>query len=311
LGSSRASTRARKVKILLRGGLGNQLFQYFTGLEIAKQISGDLILDTSLLPSKAIINRTGISVFPDAIKFEHVGEKKRGVLHRWLPEKFALFVYARVAQLNRIRSLSLSLLGVSNKFLIDETSVKLDSVSRTNQDITVQGLCLTSEPLLEIPKLQLLSLVHPLNPSRWFLVHQKLIESIRPVAIHIRLGDHSRLGETVDVDYIKRAIAWTESNKFKGKVWVFSDEPKRVKDILSPISKNFRIINAPEESEPIESLVLMSQAPVLVMAKSTFSFWAARLGSALGNVAILNKQWLEESNPPAYLKGLDQTWIQL
>jgi hypothetical protein len=287
------------------------LFQYFTGLEIAKQISGNLILDTSLLPAKAFINRTGTSVFPDAIKFEHVGEKKRGVLHRWLPEKFALFVYARVAQLNRIRSFCLSLLGVSNKYLTDETSVKLDSVSRTKQDITVQGLCLTSEPLLEIPKLQLLSLVHPVNPSRWFLVHQKLIESVRPVAIHIRLGDHSRLGETVDVDYIKRAIAWTESNTFKGEVWVFSDEPKRVKDILSPISKNFKIIDAPEECEPIESLVLMSQAPVLVMARSTFSFWAARLGSALGNVSILNKQWLEESNPPAYLKGLDQTWIQL
>lgn len=309
--SSGLGQRARKVKVLLRGGLGNQLFQYFTGVEIVNRFGGTLLLDTSLLPTSTLINRSGVSVFPNAIKFEHIGEIKRGILHRALPEKFALIFYTRLVQLNRIFSKFLYRVGMRSAYLFDENTINIDYVAKENRDITIGSLCLTSDPQFDPSPEQLFSLSTPSNPSSWFLAEQKLIESVRPIAIHIRLGDHSRLGGTIDVGYIKRALAWIEANKLDGQVWVFSDEPERVKTILESVPKNFRIIDYPKNGEPVESLALLAKARILIMARSTFSFWAARLGTAQGNLAILNKDWIEPPDSPIYFKGLDKNWIQI
>jgi hypothetical protein len=303
--------RVRKVKVLLRGGLGNQLFQYFTGVEIVQRFGGTLLLDTSLLPTSTHINRSGVSVFPNAIKFDHIGEIKRGILHGALPEKFALILYTGLAQLNRFLNKFLYLVGIRSVYLFDEHTINIYDVAKENRDITIGSLCLTSDPQIDPSPEQLFSLSNPSKPSSWFLAEQKLIESVRPIAIHIRLGDHSRLGGTIDVGYIKRALAWIEVNKLDGQVWVFSDEPERVSKILESVPKNFRIIDSPEDSEPVESLALLAKAKILIMARSTFSFWAARLGTAQGNLAIMNKDWIESHDSPIYFKGLDKNWIQI
>lgn len=298
----------RKVKVLLRGGLGNQLFQYFTGLEIVNQLGGTLVLDTSLLPKSTFLDSRGLSVFQDAIAFEHLGEKKKGLLYRILPPRLAHYIYTRAAQLDRMLSGTRAHRIFRSGTLARDEIVTMADATRVKGNLTVNSLCLSVDPKLDLRREQVMSLRHPKNQTSWFSEERTLLNSEAPVAIHIRLGDHLRHGLGFDNWYLERVLTWVEAEHPHKPKWVYSDEPMRAADLLETTNREFRMVSPPEESEPIESLALMSMAPVLVLARSTFSYWAGRVSSLSGNTVLANRQWLEETHPPIFLNDTPENW---
>lgn len=302
----------RKVTVYLRGGLGNQLFQYFTALEITKRFGGKIVLDTSLLPLWEFVDYRGISVFPFQLdSFDFTGEVSRGALYKILPQSLSHFLYTRFAQFERGFFTLPALGNVRKNLLVNDAIVDLSTIEPKFRELHLNSLCLSTHPKLEPDDRDLLALSRPVYPSEWFKSQAKLIESERPVAIHIRLGDHVRLGAGFDRPYLERAMGWLRDRGIASQIWIFSDEPDLASEILNGLPFEFRIMQPPVDSPPLESLVLMSMASTLVMAQSTFSYWAACLSSVSGKTVLLNNDWFANNTPTVYMKALRASWIKI
>jgi len=92
------------------------------------------------------------------------------------------------------------------------------------------------------------------------------------IAIHVRAGDFGiKQFPMLTEEYYERAL-----NHFYGRdinqVYIFSDDIKKAKELLSPI---FTYI---ETDNYIHDFYLMRQCKHFIIANSTFSWWAAWLG---------------------------------
>lgn len=121
------------------------------------------------------------------------------------------------------------------------------------------------------------------------------------VALHVRRGDYKNqanaFGE-LNLSYYERALEEIEQRQGElKKVFIFSDEPSYVEEVLIPKLKRLKRM---EVVKPLTSsdqdLYAMSHASSFVLANSSFSWWAASLNSDNRNVtAIYPKPWFRKS----------------
>jgi hypothetical protein len=140
------------------------------------------------------------------------------------------------------------------------------------------------------------------NPSHWFLECLDEIKSFTTIAVHVRLGDHRTVGQHIDLDYISAAIRHSKKEYPNSNIWVFSDDPPLATDILGSLNTDFRFLAQPPTSRPLETLVLMAHAKCLIMSNSSYSWWAANLGTSFGNSAVMSEEWLEPDRVSRFMK---------
>lgn len=102
------------------------------------------------------------------------------------------------------------------------------------------------------------------------------------VCVHARLGDFvgSKKMAQLGRAYYEESIArLQESSRTRiQKIVLFSDDPRRAREILRDIAP-LRIIDKEMLGTPEANMVAMSRAANLVISNSTFSWWSAYLGS--------------------------------
>ena len=103
-----------------------------------------------------------------------------------------------------------------------------------------------------------------------------LVQKNTTITIHVRGGDYSmkaRLGD----DYYTNALSmFKDGLDFKDLV-VFTNDPEHTKLVLK--NYDFKIIDYNQGLDSNLDMFLMSQARNLIIANSTFSWWAAYLGN--------------------------------
>jgi hypothetical protein len=119
--------------------------------------------------------------------------------------------------------------------------------------------------------------------SVWFENFSKEILSKQVVALHVRRGDYFQVQSSFGLlsrDYYKTAITYFQKVLPQSELWVFSDDIFLAKKLLGGIVNDETTwIEPPSNTDPAESLVLMSYAKGLIIANSTFSWWAAATGN--------------------------------
>lgn len=141
------------------------------------------------------------------------------------------------------------------------------------------------------------------------------IGKVDKVALHIRRGDylqahnfHTNLWET---DYYQKAIAMFPDDTFlvfcKDNQDPAQDKKDRqwCREHLPALLGN-RFEMAPYEQTEVEDLNLMASCKSIIMANSSFSFWAAYLGEH--EKVVCPKQWFVDGNQRTEL--LDE-WIKI
>ncbi len=111
------------------------------------------------------------------------------------------------------------------------------------------------------------------------------------IAVHLRLGDYPE-GWRLPEKYYTKAIL-NLSAKFPAATWyVFCEEPEAVKDKMEKCHLTASYIKEYGLSD-IEEFVLMSKCKHFIIANSTYSWWAAWLGSDSGTCVIAPQkgQW--------------------
>lgn len=263
------------------GGLGNQLFIYAMGRAVAERLSCPLFVDlgyysqsnphdTPRVPELDwIIRPDQILTVTQQSRLSHLLTRVRTKFH--LHDSQRVFQEHGFAYDSRIQEISIGtrLLGYFQSW-------------KYFQSISDE---LRADILKQAPK------------SDWFQTEQRLLQELEPwIALHVRRGDYLATNNAqhhglTGRDYYETAIKSIESKLGPCNLVLFSDEPSAAAELISTIHPITRVTKAPNDSHPMESIVLMSQANAIITANSSFSWWAAWLANLEPKLTFTPDPW--------------------
>ena len=134
------------------------------------------------------------------------------------------------------------------------------------------------------------------KPSDWYL---EMCERIGPgtgaIGLHVRRGDYMGLEEQkihglAARAYYERALLYLRQMGFCGPVYVSTDSRDIVSREFAGMGE-FLWIDPPPGTSPYEVVLVLSRVDGLVIANSSFSWWAGYLGERPGRVVIAPRPW--------------------
>jgi len=301
-----------RVTVVLNGGLGNQFFQYFAGLYVAHRTKSRLFVDATF----AQRGRTGHSDWIDVLRLPGMISKDAP----WFSLNFLASMISRVtralfASLFKSNKLRIRLLR-QYRSPVNGFDISLDYLE---SPITILGYFQTWRYYKWLKDQNIVPEFRLNRPSEWFLETQKRLENEGKVlGLHFRRGDyvrHPQIG-ILSMGYYQNAILALRAKMVEwDAVWVFSDDTnitqEDVRGLFPPTEKLF-FVKPPLESHSFESLSLMSKTSTLVIANSTFSWWAATLGDPQMKI-VCPESWFAGKEdpvdlcPPAWIRA-KSTW---
>lgn len=135
------------------------------------------------------------------------------------------------------------------------------------------------------------------------------------VSIHIRRGDYVSEPHTnqyhgiCPINYYTDALAYLYNYIDISKILIFSDDKQWVKDNLNLSSYGTPIIV--EGLTPVEELKLMSKCQHNIIANSTFSWWAAWLNQNTDKIIIAPKKWFNNVQANSEQEIVPNNWIRI
>ena len=272
-----------KIIVRLRGGLGNQFFQYAVGRSLSDLHNGELLLDDSLL------GRTSSGISP-----RHYGLEMYRIQARRLRNEERLNLQFRV--LRPFRYLYALGLLKSSFIYYQEPHFEFDpNVFQLKGNVILSGFWQSHRYFTNIEDKvrQELKPIHtpPTEVSR--LMNQ--IAKTNSVSLHIRRGDYVSCQKALDLFYIcdatyyRRAVNMIAERVINPTFFIFSDDP-------DPISKSLQIgfptviVSRPQLSAH-DDLRLMSHCNHHIIANSTFSWWGAWKNPDPNRIVVAPSRW--------------------
>lgn len=267
------------------GGLGNQLFTYAVGLANATRLDTELVVDLRNFKNYEW-HEYELGSFSNSIKSEIITDSA--------PRPVGLGM-ARFFQRRQKPPASASLPVIVEQ---EEKNLFSQRFLAVNDNSRLRGYFQSwkyVEPVASLLDQQLRALT---SPSSWFLEKTEELQSREPwIGLHIRLGNYQSLGEmgvVADI-YYRRALALLRDLGVSRKVLIFTDSPE-VLEHRNAMVEGFsaELFESDPASTPLENMLLLSLSEHLIMANSTFSWWAAWLGRNNGNQrrVIYPRPWI-------------------
>jgi hypothetical protein len=306
-----------KVSVLLKGGLGNQLFQIAAGLYLCKEDRLQ-IFENFTLPRQT----NGVT---DALYFswpqevEIVKTKSNRIERKIL----ALSLNQALGRKILVGSQMLSrLLAIASDWLF---TIKFRERTHVISGQGVGFFALNQKPKHNLLNGYFQAHQFPFDPivrSRMSAIKLKeysptLLSWIekaqdeQPIVVHLRLGDYKNehgIG-VLTPGYYKSALRILEEKEKSRNIWIFTNEIELVERYISPPT-NFSVRVIGEDGlTPADTLELMRYGSAYVIANSTFSWWAAFLSYQNRCTTIMPSPWFQKMPSPVGIKPQD--WIEI
>jgi|DEB19_MinimDraft_3_1074340.scaffolds.fasta_scaffold00460_8 hypothetical protein len=280
------------IDIKLVGGIGNQLFGYVAGLDLAVLNNCELNIDISDMRNNR--NRQKVSIESLILPGNFYSQIK----------------YPRILQkiLNKIRKITHKYF--QNKNIYYSPQIGFDeNIFNLKPPIRLNGYFQTYRHINRVKNL-LVNVVLK-EESNWFTENEKLASSSEFTALHIRRGDYVELKNfygLLDANYYMNSLELAANHITSRELWVFSDDISAAKELLGEMKHwNIRWIDPNATNDPVEQLLLMSKATCLVLANSTFSWWAAAFSDENATV-IAPTKWYRNGDDPVDL--IPDNWLR-
>ena len=291
-----------RVLVEVVGGLGNQLFCYAAGAYLAKKTGTKLVLDISKVGVGAVDHGKTILNFQlDCQIIEH--QSAITIRFRFI---------RRVS--NKLASLSGAYRKLRDRVQRRYTARSLGyeaEFANLNQARRISGY-FQSYIYADYVKDEIKNSLILKSPSPWFKESEELVKRENPIVIHIRRGDYLAAKDdfgVLAIDYYEEAVAILSEKETSRSIWIFTDSPELIrKEITNSRLQNAVIVTPPSESNPNESMILMSRASDLVISNSTYSWWAAYLAREDAHI-IAPKKWFRSLKDPELL--LPEHWVKI
>ena len=260
-----------KVLVRLYGGIGNQLFQYFAGLNLSLKMNATFQIDFRWLEHQNIdLNST-------ILKFEFVDNYGVTIFNVDNPLRYNI-ERLKTAAARKLPGLG-KLMGINapnNPFY--------SALNFAKGDVDLRGYYQSYKYFQEFTNYIFPERINwgLNNPSETYL--SKITDPIFSnfIAIHIRGKDYlnNRNYETLDANYYARTLENAiKDYKLQPTIIVFTDDNVYAKRIMNSI--NYKYYFAPSGLNAAETLSLMSNAQLLIAANSTFSYWCGLINPRL------------------------------
>lgn len=287
-------------RVILSGGLGNQIFQYVAARAIFDQ--SRIILDYSLLNPRLLQN--GLPEIVDLKLSKNVAFEcpKRSLLQRKLAE--LILKGSSVRADHSIRRKALIKIFPSLCFIVGELFFKGSKI------LAPRGIGY-SEISMSAHKSHLL--IGNFHSYSWFdknplqfkseLSLQAGIDVIdsfrraasieRPIVVQMRFGDFLEIKElnVVTRDYFANSLALAQSRAPNSKVWIFSNDFEKAREYLGDAYLDeFKEID-PKGFTSAQILELLKLGTGYIISNSTFGWWGAYMTYTPNSFVCVPANW--------------------
>jgi hypothetical protein len=277
----------------IKGGLGNQMFQYAFGRAFSIKKSVEMKLDISGYPQQSL-REYKLNKFKIDEKIATDDEIAR--------LKYPFGIFSKAGRFFKQRIL--------RNFHINHEPYLL----RFKDNHYFDGYFQTEKYFLDIRDIILsdFTLADELCPEAKKIEHL-IKEATVPVSIHVRRGDYvsnndvARAHGGCSPSYYQKAIEEISRMYPGANFFVFSDDIDWVKQNLSFNVSAIHVSN-PNIMDH-EELFLMSQCKHNIVANSSFSWWGAWLNTNPKKTVIAPQKW--HNNMEAYKDTVPHSWIKI
>lgn len=271
--------------VKLKGGLGNQMFQYAFGKALSIKLNQQLFFDTTVLTQKIetatyVTDRDfELSLFPE-IDLKFTPANFNNLIYSKSPLLSKLFVKTRL--LKHIRQ-------VENEFI--ETAK-----TPCNAGFNIFEGYFQSEKYFHNHSQIIRSCFRfpQLDPQNNSVKGQ--IANSNSVAIHIRRGDYSTNLSTLQyhgilpAEYFRKSIELLNETQHNLKYFVFTDDVSWALENFKPEYPEAIIVEGNAGANCWKDMALMTYAKHHIISNSSFSWWGAWL-STNDSIKIAPKNW--------------------
>lgn len=296
------------VKVLLRGGLGNQMFQLAMGLNLARKNGSRLTLDSTYLndrlPRRNFTHRTfELNVFRLPYEITSLSRVSRAIPIPgvWLGVDF---LHLKVSELLR------------GQKIVRETSCRFDPCAlEARGNIFLYGFWQSEKYFADVAEevRRAFQFKQPLEAGSARLAEK--IATANSVSVHVRRGDYAafetmrRIVGDTNLGYYQRGLAHIAERIENLHFFVFSDDIKWCQQNLELRFPSTYVLPSDTGGKASIDLELMSLCRHNIIANSTFSWWGAWLNSNLRKIVVAPARWYvkeglsdEDIVPPSWTK---------
>jgi len=287
--------------VKLKGGLGNQLFQYAVGRHLAEIHKSAVKIDISFFKTYELHT---YSIWPFNIQ-EIIATLEEV---RALTDQSMGIVERATRRLLR-RPPKLTKMHIQEKFFhFDPEILNLPD------DIYLDGYWQSERYFADIANILRQEFTVKTPPAGKNKELADMMESCESVNLHIRRGSyllppHNTTHGTCTLDYYFRCVEIFTSTIKNPHFFIFCDEPQWAYDHLKlPYPATY--IDHNDAKNDYEDLRLMSCCKNHIIANSTFSWWGAWLSTNHDKIVLCPERWFNDLN--LYTKDLiPDTWIRV
>ena len=288
------------VIVRVKGGLGNQLFQYAAGYSLAKRLNTMLKLDTSFYPQQTL---RGFKL--DKLSVDYKETVVPGKMANLFKNKY-LNKGLRIADIRKLP------IGSDAIYILETRSDIMDLFfTETAETVYLDGYYQSEKYFADFRE-DIFRQFKPCYPAESeFRQAIEMVRTTRSVAVHVRRGDfikgakdsnmnHYLLGE----QYYHNALKYMAQNLPEDAVYYwFSDDIEWVKKRFSE-KANYRFITLHTKNADIDEMQVMRNCRHIIAANSTFSWWAAWMNEnpnairtvperRFGNLHMIPEGWVK------------------
>lgn len=282
--------------VKLKGGLGNQLFQYTFALYLSRLVDDDIKLDFSVYELENVYSKRK----PDLLRYNIVfnmasNEEIRNFLY--LDQYDNKFLYKSRLAFNKL----------FNPKYFYEKRLELVNNEIINKYSYFEGYWQNWKYVDSVIN-EVKSTIN-IELSQHMLSKVKMMNDCNSVFVGIRRGDYVNTSSYVQLttQYYTNAMKLISERERETCFFIFSDDIDWVKKNCYFGKYNCKFMDCSDDAN--EELVIMSKCKHAIISNSTFHWWAARLIASENSIIIAPQKWY--SDQKAVVNIIPPDWIVL
>ena len=289
--------------VKLSGGLGNQLFQYAVGRQLAKLARTQLKLDilsynTYKVHDYSLPHFNIQECIASKKEINELKHGKIGSLARIFPSLIGMYLLPSTYIKEKEFQFNPEILKRPDGVYLDGYWQNEKYFSGIEDEIR-QELTVNKTPRGKNKELGKI-----------------IMASSKSVCIHIRRGDYTqpktrRVHGLCSLDYYYKSVELICQKVKNPHFFIFSNDMDWVYENLK-ISSSTTLVEHNNSNKDYEDLRLMTKCSHHIIANSTFSWWAAWLSNNLEKIVIAPKKWFVDKHLNSQTKDLfPKSWIKI
>lgn len=278
------------IVVLIKGGIGNQLFQYALAITLRKEHKSEVYINLDFYSGAMLFVREPINLQNNLQLFQQFQEIQINLISRLNKKlKFSKFKYLVYLLNERL-----------GNYLCEDSQFGFRSVflKRDLKYVVIDGYFSDYRYIING--------LDSVKGAFEKLIKNKNIDYDNFIAMHIRRGDYAAImrsknkSNILNILYYKKSLEHLKELYNIDKIRVFTDDYKWAKIELPLIFNNYILDFSPEQFTDVDSLWSISKHEYLICANSTFSLWAYYFGMNDIKQAIFPKEWVNSIEEKGY-----------